>query len=189
MAEVKSPVAYTDLDYIPGEIILPGLCDVMYFVSRGDIATWPTRDLATPTGRGKYVGNFVLSEGKKFRILRATYDGGELTWEDQGTRPGKTILNKLAVPYPKNDQAALDNIAGMINDDVVVIFKDRQGFFRVMGAENFPSEVKNSGGSGKGVTGEGGSKFEISATDVCPCPIYEGQIDTEGGMVNAPEAA
>ena len=185
----QSPVDYVDMDYIPGETILPGVCDVIYFISRGDIVKWPTRDVSKAKGRSTYQGDFQLAEGKKWRILRATYDGAEWSYEDQGVKPGKTTLNKLPVPYPKHSAEACDNATAMQNDNVVCIFKDRQGNYRVMGADEMPGDVKVSGGSGKGIAGEGGMKLEISATDFGPCPIYTGKIDTEAGMVNAPEAA
>ena len=48
----------------------------------------------------------------------------------------------------------------------------------------FETDVKVSGGTGEGTTGEVGTNINVEVTDVCPAPFYVGKLVTEFGEID-----
>lgn len=70
------------------------------------------------------------------------------------------------------------------NSDVVCISQDADGKYRVTGSEMSQTKVTVNQDGGQGFTGTASTTINVEAGDLIPAPFYEGEIDTEDGIVN-----
>ena len=183
---------YESLKFCKGKAILPGLRSAVYYISKADIATYPTLpDKATSSMDELSIlkGNFTLSASKKWHRIDLDTNKGQIEFETQGEVPSVTYVNKLTLTHPENDEEAAAFARQAANDDLLFLVPQRDGKWRLVGNEDFPTVVKVKGGSGEGVTGTAGTVIEVSATDVCPAPFYQGNLDADEGMIKCGEQA
>ncbi len=175
---------YESLRFCQGTKVLPGIRQRVYTIAKRDILTWPTLPEATDSDvtlakLGSYEGNFGLAADKKWKRVDLSYGKGNLECETQGDRPSRTFLNKLTLSYPGTSAQATGFCRIAVDDDMVFLVQQRDGQFRVLGSEEFETDVKPKLSTGEGTSTAGGTDIEIEATDVCPAPFYPGKIETE----------
>lgn len=178
---------YDSLKYCKGKTILPGIKQHGYFIPKDDIVAWPT--LATVASKAVtelsvYSGNFTIASDKKWHRIDFTQNKGSISWETQGDVPARTFLNKATLNHPEIDEEAAAITREMLADDIVYVIPQRDGKWRVLGNESFPTDTKPQGTTGEGTSGDVGTTLEIEVTDVCPAPFYTGTLDTDDGTVD-----
>lgn len=179
---------YENLEYCPGETILPGLYDRLYAIPKRQIVCYPALPAVAAntemSDAGTLDGDFTLAADAKFFRVDILDTASSLKSESQGERPSKTFLITLSVKYPGNNAAAAGFCRMANADDLLYIARQRDGQFRVVGNERFSTDTKPSQESGQAVTDSSGTTLEITCTDLCPAPFYTGKLQTDEGEID-----
>lgn len=179
---------YESLKWCEGQTVLPGIRPKVYYIKKANIVTWPKLpDLGSAKSMKAlaiYVGNFILAADKTWLTLNSLSAKSNVTSEVQGEKPSRTTLNKCSIKHPGTEEDAAGFCRQAMADDLVFLVQQRNGKFRVMGCEEFETDVKPSLALGEGITGEAGTTIEVDATDVCPAPFYPGKIETADGDIS-----
>ena len=198
--QCSSAAVYDSLNFCPGTSILPGIRQKIYAISKRDIEEWPTLP-SEPTAPSQgaspdmktiavYSGNFTLASDKKWKYIGLAPNKGKITSEPQGDYPARTFLNKIdGAVHPETDEYAAAFSRQALTADMVFLVQQRNGKFRVVGCEAFPTTVNPSMDSGEGIDGDFGTTFAVEATDVCPAPFYPGKIETEDGDISGADGS
>lgn len=186
--ECTNAALYSSLQYCKGTPILPGIRSRLYFIPKRDIVKWPTLPTTAETEMGElatYEGDFTLASEAKWKFIDLVDNKGKIESESQGDKPARSFLNKTSVTHPETDEEATGFARQANSDDFVYLLQVRNGKFRVLGSEMFPTDTKPKQDSGEGVTGDFGTTLDIECTDVCPAPYYKGKIVTAEGTIDA----
>ena len=186
--ECTNAALYSSLQYCKGKPMLPGIRSRLYFIPKRDIVKWPTLPDTAETGMGElatYEGDFTLASEAKWAYIDLVDNKGKIESESQGDKPARSFLNKTSVTHPETDEEATGFARQANSDDFVYLVQVRNGKFRVLGSEMFPTDTKPKQDSGEGVTGDFGTTLDIECTDVCPAPYYKGKIVTKDGTIDA----
>lgn len=177
---------YDSLVFCQGQTVLPGIRNKVYCISKSKIVAWPAlpatasamKDLAI------YTGSFTLAADAQWKRIDLSLNKGSIDYETQGEKPSRTILNKGSFKHPYNDAEAAAFARQAVADDLVFAVQQRDGQYRILGNEMFETDVRVSGGTGEGTTGEVGTTIEVEVTDICPSPFYVGTLVTEDGEID-----
>ena len=186
--ECTNAALYSSLQYCKGKPMLPGIRSRLYFIPKRDIVKWPTLPDTAETEMGElatYEGDFNLASEAKWAYIDLVDNKGKIESESQGDKPARSFLNKTSVTHPETDEEATGFARQANSDDFVYLLQVRNGKFRVLGSEMFPTDTKPKQDSGEGVTGDFGTTLDIECTDVCPAPYYKGKIVTKDGTIDA----
>ena len=186
--ECTNAALYSSLQYCKGKPMLPGIRSRLYFIPKRDIVKWPTLPDTAETEMGElatYEGDFTLASEAKWAYIDLVDNKGKIESESQGDKPARSFLNKTSVIHPETDEEATGFARQANSDDFVYLLQVRNGKFRVLGSEMFPTDTKPKQDSGEGVTGDFGTTLDIECTDVCPAPYYKGKIVTKDGTIDA----
>lgn len=178
---------YEDVLFCQGSASLPGVRPHMYMTRRINILTFPKvkGDNATKLEDVAVLdGNFVLAEGCKWVKIDLVEGESEPTCESQGNEGSKSFLNKIAAVLPGTQKKVTGLVSKMNNDDIVILYPQRDGAIRVIGNEMFRVQVELSQNAGKAVTDSSQSTITASVSDVNPAPFYEGTFETEDGRID-----
>ena len=179
---------YESLEFCKGKVVLPGIRTRVYYSPKRDIVKWPKLPETATSNMAElatYDGSFVMAGDKKWKYIDLVNNKGKIESESQGDHPARTFLNKVSLSHPETDETATGFAREVNADDMVYLVQVRNGKFRVIGSEAFPTDSKAKQDSGEGVTGDFGTTVEVEATDVCPAPYYAGTIETEDGNIDA----
>ena len=165
---------------------LPGIRKRIYYISKDQIAQWPTyiRDYYNRRAKkAAYRGNFVLVADAKWKYIDIIPEKSQLTSEPQGELPSQTQLNKLVTVFPGVSPEASAAACYLNNSDNVFLVEDMKGFFRVVGCRKWFTKTTVSQDNGQGPTGNTSTTINVEAPDEVPSPFYMGIIETEDGDV------
>ena len=165
---------------------LPGIRKRIYYISKDQIAVWPTyiRDYYNRrTKKAAYRGDFVLVADAKWKYIDILPEKSQLTSEPQGELPSQTQLNKLVAVFPGVSPEASAAACYLNNSDNVFLVEDMKGFFRVVGCRKWFTKTTVSQDNGQGPTGNTSTTINVEAPDEVPSPFYMGNIETEDGDV------
>lgn len=179
---------YESLSFCKGKPILPGIRSRLYFIPKRDIVSWPELPEVATSNMAElatYKGDFALAAEKYWQYIDLIDNKGKIESESQGDYPARSFLNKTSVVHPETNEEATGFCRQANADDFVYLMQVRNGKFRVLGNEAFPTDTKPKQDSGEGVTGDFGTTIEVEVTDVCPAPFYVGKIQTKEGTINA----
>lgn len=179
---------YESLSFCKGKPILPGIRSRLYFIPKRDIVSWPELPEVATSNMAElatYKGNFTLAAEKYWQHIDLIDNKGKIESESQGDYPARSFLNKTSVVHPETNEEATGFCRQANADDFVYLMQVRNGKFRVLGNEAFPTDTKPKQDSGEGVTGDFGTTIEVEVTDVCPAPFYVGEILTKEGTIDA----
>lgn len=180
-------IKYKDLDWNEGDVILPGIYPEVYAIAKRDIVTWPTRPPTVTTLMGElatYVGSFVLAASAAFQKVGVIVDKSPVTSASQGSKPSKTFLNTGTFVHQSVDEQATGFAQQANNDDLVYLFRTKDGKYRVLGNEMFQTDTSIAQNLGGAVTDEVGSTITVTVSDISPAPFYTGEIVTSSGIIN-----
>ena len=169
-----------------GKPELPGIRKRIYYISKDQIAQWPTyiRDYYNRRAKkAAYRGNFVLVADAKWKYIDIIPEKSQLTSEPQGELPSQTQLNKLVAVFPGVSPEASAAACYLNNSDNVFLVEDMKGFFRVVGCRKWFTKTTVSQDNGQGPTGNTSTTINVEAPDEVPSPVYMGIIETEDGDV------
>ena len=165
---------------------LPGIRKRIYYISKDQIAEWPTyiRDVNNRRmKKAAYRGDFVLVADAKWKYIDILPEKSQLTSEPQGELPSQTQLNKLVAVFPGVSPEASAAACYLNNSDNVFLVEDMKGFFRVVGCRKWFTKTTVSQDNGQGPTGNTSTTINVEAPDEVPSPFYMGNIETEDGDV------
>lgn len=174
------------LAWCMGTSELPGIRKRIYYISKDQIAEWPTyiRDYYNRRAKkAAYRGNFVLVADAKWKYIDIIPEKSQLTSEPQGELPSQTQLNKLVAVFPGVSPEASAAACYLNNSDNVFLVEDMKGFFRVVGCRKWFTKTTVSQDNGQGPTGNTSTTINVEAPDEVPSPFYMGIIETEDGDV------
>ena len=176
------------LAWCQGTPELPGMRRRIYYLSKGEIVTWPKLERDERNGRAtsaKYIGSFVLKADAKWKFIDILPDKSQLTSEAQGELPSQTQLNKLTAVHPGVGEEAAAAAAYLNNSDNVFLVQDMKGTLSVVLRNSGLGEPLVAADNGQGATGTTSTTISVEATDEVPAPFYSGTIETEQGEINA----
>jgi hypothetical protein len=165
---------------------LPGIRKRIYYISKDQIAEWPTyiRDYTNRRmKKAAYRGDFVLVADAKWKYIDVLPEKSQLTSEPQGELPSQTQLNKLVAVFPGVSPEASAAACYLNNSDNVFLVEDMKGFIRVVGCRKWLTKTTVSQDNGQGPTGTTSTTINVEAPDEVPSPFYMGIIETELGDV------
>ena len=165
---------------------LPGIRKRIYYISKDQIAEWPTyiRDVNNRRmKKAAYRGDFVLVADAKWKYIDILPEKSQLTSEPQGELPSQTQLNKLVAVFPGVSPEASAAACYLNNSDNVFLVEDMKGFFRVVGCRKWLTKTTVSQDNGQGPTGTTSTTINVEAPDEVPSPFYMGIVETEDGDV------
>ena len=174
------------LAWCMGKPELPGIRKRIYYISKDQIAEWPTyiRDYYNRRAKkAAYRGDFVLVADAKWKYIDVLPEKSQLTSEPQGELPSQTQLNKLVAVFPGVSPEASAAACYLNNSDNVFLVEDMKGFFRVVGCRKWFTKTTVSQDNGQGPTGNTSTTINVEAPDEMPSPFYMGIIETEDGDV------
>ena len=174
------------LAWCMGKPELPGIRKRIYYISKDQIAEWPTyiRDYYNRRAKkAAYRGDFVLVADAKWKYIDIIPEKSQLTSEPQGELPSQTQLNKLVAVFPGVSPEASAAACYLNNSDNVFLVEDMKGFFRVVGCRKWFTKTTVSQDNGQGPTGNTSTTINVEAPDEVPSPFYMGIIETEDGDV------
>ena len=174
------------LAWCMGKPELPGIRKRIYYISKDQIAEWPTyiRDYYNRRAKkAAYSGDFVLVADAKWKYIDIIPEKSQLTSEPQGELPSQTQLNKLVAVFPGVSPEASATACYLNNSDNVFLVEDMKGFFRVVGCRKWFTKTTVSQDNGQGPTGNTSTTINVEAPDEVPSPFYMGIIETEDGDV------
>lgn len=180
---------YQSLNWCQGKPVFPGIRSKAYYISKRSIVKWPVlpsevTEKGTLAELSVYKGDFVLAADTKWHDLDIITKESPITSEAQGEVPCVTSLNKATFKYPSVEEEATAFARQANNDDLVYLFQQRNGKFRLIGNEMFNTTTKVKQENGAAETDKAGTTIEVEVTDVCPAPFYTGKIETESGDIS-----
>ena len=179
---------FGNLDWVDGQVSVPGIYPELYYTPKSAILTWPkfASAPATPAAETLLAGNFALVAPAVWKKINCIDVESQPTSEQQGEIRCKTYNNKLKVVVSLTNEDATSLAKLAANSDLIFVFQERDsGKFRVVGSEKFATLTKVSLDIGGNPTSKKGTTLEIEASDICPFPYYNGLITDSHGVVNA----
>jgi hypothetical protein len=175
------------LAWCQGTPELPGVRRRIYYISKGQIVTWPTlpRDANGRPTSANLEGSFVLKADAKWHYIDILPDKSQLTSEAQGELPSQTQLNKLTAVHPGVGEEATAAAAYINNDDNAFLVQDMKDHYRLVGCEKWQTKSTVAQDLGQGPTGTTSTTLSVEATDEVPAPFYTGDIETDDGTIKA----
>ncbi|MBR1787650.1 MAG: hypothetical protein IJ762_04190 [Bacteroidaceae bacterium] len=162
-----------------------GIVDRILFGYASEVGTWP--QLPAPTGNnaltfedaGKWNGDLAMANGCQLYELNFTDETGELKITDQGEKGGKSFLYELDITRAKMN-ATMFGFENAIKDrNLVLLVRDRNGVWYLMGDEMAPAMKVDGDGSTTGMAGTDQNKTALKFQYSCPRKlIYDGEIDS-----------
>lgn len=195
---------YASVEACPGKGNLAGIRRRLYFIPKSDIVSWPTlpemsgdKKAADMGALATRTGAFTLKADAYFHFLDLKDNSSSVTFETAGEL-GSQIINNQATAIVAGSSKELAGFARQVkNDDLVYVYQERDGAFRILGNEAYSTDTKPSGDSGAEATAAKTSTFAIQVYDDCPAPYYEGklplsateELDCSTGQVGTKAAA
>jgi len=178
---------FGNLDWTDGNVSVPGIYHVLYFIEKSNITAWPTF-AAVPSSASEevtYVGDFTLAVDQVWKEIDCIDIKTEVTSEAQGEIRSVSSNNKLTIKSSLTSEEATAFAKLGNNTDLIYIFREKNsGKYRVCGSEMFVTFTRTTLQVGSDPTGERGVTIEVESTDFMPFPFYDGAIVTEDGDQN-----
>lgn len=189
-----STALYESLVHCKGTTVLPGLRPHIFYITKSDIVTFPTPPNTVPTGGtmgalATISENFVLKADAKWKKIDIVASASNVNSESQGEAPSKTFNNTGAFRYPGNNAEAAAFCAQANADDLVYLWPQRDGQYRVLGNPMFETNTTPAQESGSAETDASGTTINVAVTDTMPSPFYTGKIETEDGDISGADGS
>lgn len=184
-----STALYESLAHCKGATVLPGLRPHIFYIPKSDIVTFPTPPNTVPSGGtmgalATISEDFVLAADAKWKKIDIVASASNVNSESQGEAPSKTFNNTGAFRYPGNNAEAATFCRQANADDIVYLWPQRDGQYRVLGNPMFETNTTPSQESGSAETDASGTTINVAVTDIMPSPFYTGKIETEAGDIS-----
>ena len=191
MSEKCSTVnLYDSVRFCDGTTVMPGVRRKAYYIHQDNIVKYPElpklSDEDIEMGKlGTYVGDFILAADAGFKVIDLDDSASNVICESQGVKPSKSFLNKATFKHPGKGEVATGFARLANTSNLLFIYQERDGAFRVIGNQMFSTNVKPTQESGAKETDASGTTLNIEVSDVAPAPFYKGVIKTDEGDIDA----
>lgn len=178
---------YENVEFCQGSASLPGIRPHFYFVRRIKILNFPKvqGDAAAKLEDVAVIkDNFTLVEGEKWHKVDLVEGESEPSCENQGNEGSKSFNNSVAFVVPGTQKKATGLITKMNNDDIVILYPQRDGAIRVIGNEMFRVQLTLGQNGGRSVTDSAQTTITAAVSDINAAPFYEGTFETEDGTMD-----
>lgn len=181
---------YDSVRFCDGTTVMPGIRRKAYFIQQDNIVKYPKlpklSDKDVKMGMlATYDGDIVPAADATFKVIDLDDSASNVNCESQGEKPSKSFLNKATFKHPGKGEEATAFARLANGSNLLFIYQERDGAFRVIGNEMFSTNVKPAQESGAKETDASGTTFNIEVTDMCPAPFYKGIIKTDAGDIDA----
>lgn len=164
-----------------GSTNIPGIAVRTYWIQKDDIDVFPARKVTT--GQGDSVtldGNIVLLPLKAFKEIDLVTDSGEVKSTMVGPVGSRSFENTMDLILPTLAPATAEFHECNANQCLVLIVKQKDGNFRVLGDPDSPAYFETvEGASGKTSGNTSGFTDLVKDTTGKVAPFYEGTIDLD----------
>lgn len=189
-----STALYESLVHCKGATVLPGLRPHIFYIAKSYIVTFPTPPNTVPSegsmgSLATISENFVLKADAKWKRIDIVASASNVNSESQGEAPSKTFNNTGAFRYPGNNAAAAAFCRQANADDLVYLWPQRNGQYRVLGNPMFETNTTPAQESGSAETDASGTTINVAVTDIMPSPFYTGKIETEDGDISGADGS
>lgn len=189
-----STALYESLVHCKGTTVLPGLRPHIFYIAKSDIVTFPAPPNTVPSGGSMgslatISENFVLKADAKWKRIDIIASASNVNSESQGEAPSKTFNNTAAFRYPGNNAEAAAFCRQANADDIVYLWPQRDGQYRVLGNSMFETNTTPAQESGSAETDASGTTINVAVTDIMPSPFYTGKIETEDGDISGADGS
>lgn len=189
-----STALYESLVHCKGTTVLPGLRPHIFYIPKSDIVTFPTPPNTVPSGGtmgalATISEDFVLKADAKWKKIDIVASASNVNSESQGEAPSKTFNNTGAFRYPGNNAEAAAFCRQANADDIVYLWPQRDGQYRVLGNSMFETNTTPAQESGSAETDASGTTINVAVTDIMPSPFYTGKIETEDGDISGADGS
>lgn len=185
---------YESLEHCKGTTVLPGLRPYVYYTPKRDIVKFPKAPDKVESGGSMeslaiITENFVLATDAVWHRIDIVTSASNVNSESQGDAPSKTFNNTGAFRYPGNNAAAAAFCRQANADDLVYLWPQRDGQFRLLGNDMFETNTTPSQESGSADTDASGTTVNVAVTDIMPSPFYQGNIVTADGTISGKDGS
>ncbi|MCH3994136.1 MAG: hypothetical protein LKE54_03625 [Prevotella sp.] len=183
MAKCTVNTIYDSIEACPGKTVLSGLRRRIYYQSKSNIVTMPK--LPSLEGEDKpadmaalatLVGDFKLKAEEYWHYIDLKDNASNVSYETAGEEGSQIIQNTVKAIVAGSGKDITGFAREVKNDDMVYVYQEREGDFRVIGNDMFTTNTKPSGDTGAEATAAKTTTFEITCYDSCPAPYYEGKL-------------
>lgn len=164
-----------------GSTNVPGLAVRTWWVQKDDVDVFPDRKIAGPQGDTVVLdGDITLVALKAFKEIDLVTDSGEIKSTMVGPVGSRSFENTLDFIIPKLTPETAEFHECNANQCLVVIVKQKDGNFRVLGSPDSPAFFETQdGASGKTSGDTSGFTDQLKDTTGLVAPFYEGIIDID----------
>lgn len=179
------------IGWCQGKPQLPGIRRKGYCVSKQDVVAFPQyeRDENGRITSTILKGDIVLAADAKVKYVEFDPSRSQHTSDPQGEAPSQTQLNKLVLVCPGVDEDTSAASAFFNNNDLLWLFQDMDGRYRLLGNEKWPTKTTVGQDNGQGPTGQTATTINVEVTDEIVSPFYVGKLDTDEGEIDCSGAA
>lgn len=200
----KTGIAYNEQSFCSAELSsiyqchqarnIPGLKKRAYVCLKDNassgklILTDPEEQSRIDAGNGATPMSYLIvreatGSDSVWNLIEFDSSKSQFTCETQGSGKSKTFKNKLSLVVPGASHTASVGAYRLVNRDVAVVFQDQNSQWRIIGNNNWDTEVTVSQDSGQGEQGESSTTINFECTDKYPAPFFEGIL----GVYDTPE--
>ena len=162
-----------------------GIVDRILFGYADEVGTWPTLPVGTENTpltlaqAGAWEGDLAMQNGCQLYEVNFTDETGELKITDQGEKGGKSFLYELEISRAKMN-AVMFGFENAIKDrNLVILVRDRNGQWYLMGDEMAPAMKVDGDGSTTGKAATDQNRTSIKFQYSCPRKlVYLGETDS-----------
>lgn len=178
------------LDWCEGAPQLAGIRRRAYIANVADIVKFAElpKDAIGRVTSAELAGSFELVADKKWQHIDFNPESSQHTSEPQNEAPSMLQLNKLTLVHPGVGPEATRMAAAFNNSNVVVVWQDMNGRWRVTGSNLYRNKVTTNQDNGQGATGTPSTTFNVEAYDYIPSPFYTGKLDSDEGEIDCSTA-
>ena len=178
-----SQATYESMTWCPGTSRTPGIRKRVFFQRKANITAFPTKN------GGKYTGDFTLKASNYWKYMDVVVNSSKFSAETQGEYPCKLFRQHGEFFYPGLEEDITEFEQNAINDDLIMLVQQSNGKFKVLGCEEYQTDITCASDTGSGAT----DKCGVTITAECDAPtdllIYSGKIMlSEDEDANAPAA-
>lgn len=162
-----------------------GIVDKILFGYADDVKVWPNLPEGVESrpmnlsSAGGWKGDLSMKNGCCLYELNITDETGELKITDQGEKGSKSFLYELEISRAKMNRTMFGFENAIKDAGMVILVRDRNGNWYLMGDEMVPAMKVDSDGSTTGKTGTDQNKTTMKFQYTCPRKlVYAGDIDS-----------
>ena len=162
-----------------------GIVDFVLIGFADEVGTWPAMPYGSEQNpisleqAGKWSGDLAMKNGCQLYKLAFADETGEFKITYQGEKGGKSYLYELDLTRAKMTPEMFGLENAVKERKLVILVRDRNGFWYLMGDQMVPAMMTDGDGSTTGKTGTELNRSALKFQYTCPRKlVYAGEIDS-----------